>query len=304
MTEELPEVRYSEIKRFKRCRRSWMNGYFLGLRQPEFSGEHAPKLKRDAGTLVHRDLEAYYNGETSAPGEYLRTAERVTSDNPEYAADWVATYALAQIMLDGFGEWLEEEGHDVGEETWGTEVEVKYRVDTEEGPCLLVCHIDRIVKDTLFDRIIIDDTKTVDTLEKGGQFAVEEQLLTYALVASGDPERGGLGLTVSECRHTMLRRVKRTARAKPPFYGRESIYPSTDQIHSTFLSTQAVLTEILQARQNLAAGLPHQAVAYPNSHRDCSWDCDFLPICQAHDEPDTDLDGLRQALYIKRDAAP
>lgn len=297
--EELPEVRYSEIKRFKRCRRSWMNGYFLNLRQPEFSGEAAPKLKRDAGTLVHRDLEAYYNGETQAPGEYLRSAPLITSDNPEYAAEWQATYALAQIMLDGFGEWLEEEGHDVGEETVGTEVEVKYRVETHEGPVNLVCHIDRIVKDTLFDRYIIDDTKTVDTLEKGGQFAVEEQLLTYALVVSGSPERGGLGLPVSECRHTMLRRVKRTARAKPPFYGRESIYPSSEQIESIYASQREVLGEILRARRRLSEGEGHAAVAYPNAGMDCSWICDFLPICCAHDDG-SDLEGLRNALYIRR----
>lgn len=283
MGEDKPTFRWSELKKFKRCRRSWYNGYVLNLRKPEFSGEAAPRVKRDAGTLFHKDLlEHYYRGETAAPGAWLRTQTPPVS--AAYGKEWQDTYTLAQIMLDGYGEWLADEGMDMGERTLGTEVE--YVVDL--GPVNLTVHIDRLVMDETFDRLIVEDLKTVDSLSKGESFAVDEQLLTYAWVTEQIH-----GRPVSACRHRMARRVKRTARATPPFYGEVEINPNRAQMDAIESHIRATVTDMLRV-------LGDNGPFYPNVTGDCSWDCDFLPICAMHDDG-SDLAGVRQELYIKRE---
>lgn len=282
--------RYSEIRRFQRCRRSWYNGYHLGLRLPEFDGERKPG-KQHNGTLVHADLEAYYNGETAAPGDYHR--QQAAPESEQFQKEWDEIYNLSQIMLDGYGEWLEEEGADQGEVTWGTEVEIDMPLSND---VTVQMHIDRIVHDPVFDRYIIEDTKTVDTLAKDVTFAMDWQLLTYALGAQRQ-----LGLNIAECRHSMLRRVKRTARAKPPFYGRVSITPSEDQLKSQWAMLEGVTSDMVATANALDQGVGHHVVAYPNPTRDCSWDCDFTAICGMHDDG-SDLSGVRNELYVRRDA--
>lgn len=286
-------IRFSEVRNWQDCRRSWMNGYFLNLTKPEFSGEVKPS-KANVGTYVHADLESYYNGTTDRPGDFHRSVPVPASEM--FQKEWDNYHRLAQVMLDGYGEWLEEEGLDQGEETLFTEKEIDLPFGEMHGDrVFLQMHVDRIVRDTDFDRIIIEDTKTVDSLSKDSSFAIESQLLTYTLGV-----QDVLGLPVAECRHNMLRRVLRSARATPPFYGRESITPSATQLENHRIQLQGILSEIVLGYQALEAGGNHQAIAPPHPTGTCSWKCQFLPICCAHDDG-SDLDGMRQALYIQRE---
>lgn len=286
-------IRYSEIRAFQRCRRKWLNGYVLGLRLPEFDGEYEPKIKRDAGTLVHADLERYYNGDSPVPGVWLKTQDPTGGT---FAAEWSKVFDLAQIMLDGYAQWLLEEGFDQGERTHGTEVEVDVPMGAMLGDeVVLRVHIDRIVEDLDFGGFIIEDTKTVDSIDKDSSFDIDWQLRTYVLAA-----RDILGLNVIAARHNMLRRVKRTARATPPFYARTSVILSDEILASHERALRGVLTDIIQTYHDLENG-GVDYVAYPNPTKDCSWDCDFLPICAMHDDG-SDLSGVRETLYIKREA--
>jgi len=287
-------IRFSEVRNWQDCKRSWLNGYFLGLTKPEFSGEAKPS-KANVGTYVHADLEAYYNGTTAKPGLFHASVPVPSSEM--FQKEWDNYHRLAQVMLDGYGEWLEEEGLDQGEETVGTEVEIDLPFGEMHGDrVFLQMHVDRIVRDTDFDRIIIEDTKTVDSLSKDTSFAIESQLLTYTLGV-----QDVLGLPVAECRHNMLRRVLRTAKANPPFYGRESITPSATQLENHRIQLQGILSEIVLGYQALERDpAQHQSVAPPHPTKDCSWRCQFLPICQMHDDG-SDLAGVRQALYIQRE---
>lgn len=285
-------IRYSEIRNWQDCHRSWMNGYYLGLTTPEFSGDSKPS-KAEVGTWVHADLESYYNAPvgTARPGDWHRTVPVPVSEN--WQTEWDKAHRLAQVMLDGYAEWLEETGVDAGEVTWGTEVELEIPLGVIEGDNVtVITHIDRIVHDTTFDRWIIEDTKTVDQVAKDAVFAIESQLLTYTLAVQHN-----LGVPVAECRHNMLRRVLRTARATPPFYERTSITPSAAQLESHELALRSLTREIVLAYQALEAGADHRYIAPPHATRDCSWKCKFLPICAMHDDG-SDLDGVRQALYI------
>ncbi len=287
-------IRFSEVRNWQDCKRSWMNGYFLNLTKPEFSGEVKPS-KANVGTYVHADLESYYNGDTARPG--LFHAAVPVPESEMFQKEWDNYHRLAQVMLDGYGEWLDEEGLDQGEETLFTEKEIDLPFGEMHGDrVFLQMHVDRIVRDTDFDRIIIEDTKTVDSLSKDSSFAIESQLLTYTLGV-----QDVLGLPVAECRHNMLRRVLRSARATPPFYGRESITPSATQLENHRTQLAALLSEIVLGYQALERDpAAHQSVAPPHPTKDCAWRCAFLAICACHDDG-SDLDGMRQALYIQRE---
>lgn len=287
MSEEPRIIRYSELKRFKRCRRSWMNGYYLGLGLPEFTGDREPKVKRDAGTLVHKDLEHY--AETGErPGTWL--SRQSPPESPAFAKAWADTFRLAAVMLEGYGEWLEAEGLEMGETTLGTEVELDMPV--LNGSAVLRVHIDRLVRSDTWGYDIVEDYKTVDTLSSGQQFATDEQMLTYALVARYH------GYDIQRCRHTQLRRVLRTARATPPFYGRQELIPSAEMLDSHLISTEKAIENLLSVVGDLDNGATHH-VAYPNNTSTCDWECDFLPICASHDDG-SDLDALREAIYVIR----
>lgn len=202
---------------------------------------------------------------------------------------------MASVMLEGYGEWLDEEGEDAGETTLSTELELEVPFGTWKGDeVVLQVHIDRVLTDS-FDRLIIEDTKTVDTLAKDSTFQIESQLLTYALAWNTlHPEQ-----PVSECRHNMLRRVLRTARATPPFYGRVPMTPSATQLENHKVHLWSLLCDVVRSYQALEKGGDHHAIAPPHPTKDCSWKCEFLPICGSYDDG-SDVVGMREALYITR----
>lgn len=286
------KIRYSETAAFRRCRRKWYNAYVLNLTNeasPEQKFSRAPGTNA-TGTYVHGLLEAHYKGDD--PAALLALYDAAIDDESQYAAEWQESLNLAWIMFTGYVDWTADEGVDQGEETVATELTLEYEI----LPGVFVTGtIDRLVYDKTWDRYIVEDYKTVATLDKGQQFQVDTQLLTYALLArkNGYP-------TLSAARHTMLRRVKRTARAKPPFYGRAELEFNDDQLAAHERALRATVQDMMDVRGWTGIGNPDDPLfVYPSPTKDCSWDCPFLGICAAHDDG-SDIDGLREALYTVR----
>lgn len=283
------DIRFSEIQRFKNCRRSWYNGYVLGLTKPEDPAEvfGGP---REIGTVVDRALRHYYFSGTPL----LDTWQRLYNEAPRLpdgtlSKSWVDVLDTSERMLEGYEEWLEEEGEDAGERTVGTEIELTVPLCPEAN---LVVHIDHVLIDA-FGELVLSDNKTVGTFEKGATFAIDDQLLTYVWAW----EQAGLP-PIRRVRHNMLRRVKRTGNAKPPFFKRESFNVNDEQVAAQGRKIQGAVKDLLEVRAGLVLHPEeHQALAYPRPSRDCSWICEFEPICVAHDDG-SDLDGLRSELYI------
>lgn len=284
-------IRHSEINKFMDCRRAWYNGYYLQLGLPDRDGDTKPGTA-SCGNLIHSAMEHYYFYGTD-PVAWLDT-----QPVPEgtFAKEWTDTFVLARIMLNGYINWLEEGGHDAGETTVGTEIALEMPMGTVLGDeVTLVIHMDRLIKDETWNRWIIDDFKSVQTLTKGLEFDIDLQGLTYALVV-----RNVLGITVDEFRHTMLRRVKQTASAKPPFYAREPMTINASQFDARERQLRGVIRDMVEVYQALDADpSAHQERAYPRPTNDCSWKCDFLTICGMHDNG-KDVEGMRNLLYIKR----
>jgi hypothetical protein len=77
----------------------------------------------------------------------------------------------------------------------------------------------------------------------------------------------------------MLRKVKRTAAAKPPFYERETIRMNMIQIDAFKRWALAAARDMAAAEEALESGADHMDVVYPTPGDDCSWMCDFYPVC-------------------------
>jgi hypothetical protein len=97
--------------------------------------------------------------------------------------------------------------------------------------------------------------------------------------------------------YNMLRRVKRTARARPPFYARETVQFNDTQLRNFYRHVHAVIQEICAIETRLAAvengGAPNPAVRVGDVHHDlcppfpradCAWSCDYRHLCPMMDD--------------------
>jgi hypothetical protein len=283
-------IRNSEIAAFRRCRRKWYNAYVLSLTNEATPDQKfsRPPGTNATGTYVHALLEGHYRGDrVSLTYEILHN--EITHAESPFEAEWIAALELAETMYLGYLGHAADEGWDQAEETVATELSLEWEI----MPGVFVTgQVDRLVRDTQWDRLIVEDYKTVATLDNGPQFQVDTQLLTYVLLANKN------GYACSDARHTMLRRVKRSARAEPPFYGRAEVTFNEDQLAAHEDALRATVSGILAVRERAAEGA--RGVCYPNPTKDCSWDCPFLGICAAHDDG-SDIDGLRAELFAVRE---
>jgi RecB family exonuclease len=270
-------IRQSELKKFKRCPRSWWlsyqregNGYQFAARDKPQSGQ------RDVGTLVHKGLEAHYTGRGATEpieAEYLCYLEDLGHKTPE----WEKVYRLARVMCEGYVQWVEQTGVDQGEQTVACELTIELPIGEILGDeIILTGKIDRVVLDLLSGEMIIEDTKTVASLDAQEILAIDDQGQFYAMLASAH-----YGTRVNRFRHNMLRKVLRTATATPPFYGRQEVRFTEEQLDNAWQQQYSVVHRMVEALQVVEFDeRQHQRVMYPTPNPQlCGWDCDFLHIC-------------------------
>ncbi len=304
--------RQSEIKKFKRCPRSW----WLSYQRSGYGWKPAPSDrpasgKRDVGTLVHAAIELYRNPPEGFTGKLVwrnaidsarlaLVADLGLMSVQQLSKEWQSDFDLAERMVEGYIEWLESEGSDAGEVTLGTEVEVTLPIGTIRGDeVFLVMHLDHVLRDQITGRIIVSDYKTVQSLDQAADILqIDTQGQLYCMGATyhyGEPVRN--------FRHDMLRKVKRTGTAKPPFYGRQNVAFNETQIDSSWKQLVATLDRMVEALQRLEADeeVHHYAVV-PTPHKDCTWDCDFLGICPMFDEGSHWRKAIEESgLFVRRE---
>lgn len=284
----------SEVQTFKRCRRKWWYTYFLRLQRRHES----PVGPLATGTRVHEALRFHYA--TRVPGyvqsidardalEALIVHERtqlaeIVDITEDTARTFEAEADLQRIMIDGYLQWLEDTGEDANYEVIGAEV---YReVNLPELPVKLIARLDARVRRLTNDTVIFMDHKTCATFDPLVRtLSTSEQMLWYILIeqliadtgeSTDEPVRGAV--------YNMLRKVKRTVRAKPPFYMRHSVYHNHIELRAFQMRVLGVVETILSAEARLTAGIDHRRVAYPTPTRDCAWDCTFNVICKFTDD--------------------
>jgi hypothetical protein len=99
----------------------------------------------------------------------------------------------------------------------------------------------------------------------------------------------------------MLRRVKRTVKAKPPFYARHPVRHSVEELRAHYQHVVAIGTQIERARELLDAGVSHHLVCPPNFNRNHSWGCACAGLDSLPDDSTADLKGFLEDFYEVHD---
>jgi len=272
------EISNSEMQSFQRCRRHWALSYHWQW-QPR-AVDTSPVGVAILGTRIHLALEAWY-GHGIDPIEALSWLYEVAAlERPDFAVDLSKELDLAKAMVEGYVQWLDEEGVDVSLETVDVERELKHQVGTYLGPVVLRAKLDRLVRRRTDGALLLVDYKTVGSLSKADRLVLDQQMRFYAmLLALRFPEH-----RVDGALYTMLKRSKRTVRATPPFYQQVEISYNRHDLNSTYQRVTAVAGAILEAHLRLNDGDDHHAIVYPTATDYCDWGCPFSRVCPLMDD--------------------
>jgi hypothetical protein len=291
----IPAVSNSELQTWMRCKRRWYLTFYreLGLKSTE-----EPLVGALAfGSRIHLCLERMYTTGENPMEVYEELHSKVVYDilyrenehgfiDAELRKKAQAERELGHAMLEGYVAWTQETGLDEGIRVAGAEVVVE--VASGVDGVRLRGKLDQRVYREIDGARLFRDFKTAAGLTDGPMMLpIDEQMKFYmmlerldALAKTGDgppePTQGGL--------YTMLKKVKRTARATPPFYAQVEIHHNNRELESMWMRTHKRIQEILEARRELDAGGDHRYWVYPHPHRDCAWDCPFLSVCPIMDD--------------------
>lgn len=280
MSDEVVRLSNSELQVFKDCRRKWWLQYYRRLQ---------PKSKDMTGALalgsrIHAALDKHY-----ADGIPLLEAHSklIEVDREILLASFRDTQALdteadlGRIMLEGYEQWVEENGIDAELEMISTEE--KITAPLFNGSIELQGKLDMRVRRRGDGVRLFRDFKTVGgSLSDFANLApMNEQILTYMLLEStkvDEKERSDGGI------FTMLKKVKRTASARPPFYDQIEVRHNIFTLRSFWDRIHGTIADLMRVRTALDGGEKHQYVAYPKPSRDCKWKCQFFTICTLIDD--------------------
>ena len=293
-TDDRYRVSNSEIQTFKMCKRRWWLAYYRRLR-PVLEKRSGPLT---LGTNVHAALEAHYGLEPIDPVQVIHDVYAAQRQSAVDAEDFDALVQinkdadLALAMIEGYIEWVAETGIDDDLEVVSVEEEIA--VDLEAVPVTIIGKLDTRVRRHSDGALLSMDHKTCASIEGLAKtFELAEQPLMYHLLErlhSPDEERVTGGL------YNMLRKVKRTANAKPPFYAREYVHHNEEQLRNFWTRLHGELMDIVRTHEALDGGLdPHQVV-YPTPSGDCSWKCEFRAVCPLFDDG-SNAEGVLSSAY-------
>lgn len=282
MTTEPVRISNSEIQTFKDCRRRWWFNYYRRLK---------PKMQNYTGALalgsrIHEALDQYYSSNMERDlleihAELVRSDIKLMTDAGRETTELETEGELGRVMLEGYLEWIAIEGIDAELDMISTEEIIERPM--LDGKVILQGKIDMRVRRKIDGVRMFRDFKTV-----GGSFAdfgstahMNEQVLTYMTLEEAqnqDGERSEGGI------FTMLRKVKRGAYAKPPFYDQIEVRHNRFALRSFYQRLEGTLEDMMRVREGLDEGVSHLKLAYPKPSRDCKWKCQFFAICPLIDD--------------------
>lgn len=306
-TGEPLSISNSEIQLFKDCRLTWYLTYYRKLRLRRAYAEVAGA--RSLGTRIHATLDAAYTTDVSplltlksiyeADMESLKAS---ITDNDQFLEESMKAiekeFKLANTMIAGWVDWIEENGIDDGLEIVAVEdvIMVKSHIEGVFWKGKLDQRVERKIDGARLFR----DWKTVQSVTEPAKMLVhDEQMKFYHLLEYLD----ALQSTGSEPQwrtdgalYFMLRKVGRTANAKPPFYGQLEVHHNMTTIRNMYKRVAKVTEEIVQTRLALDAGGDFQYLCPPRPNRDWTWKNDFFPVMSLIDDG-SDYEGFLAEYY-------
>lgn len=312
-------VSNSLVQTAKRCKRKWWLGWYRGL-----TPRHENLLDtRSTGTRVHRALQAFYVPDGVTPTDPRDALERVLVEDwtriktaaearghdefviGDLSSKFEKSASLERAMVEGYVEWLQMSGADsqlkiVGaEQAMSVHLYDHVRADGEVTPVNAIGLLDVRAYRTSDGAKLFMDHKTVGSLKDPvALLPMNEQMLHYHLLewlSTPDGEERCDGAL-----YNMLRRVKRTATARPPFYDRYEVRHNVDELETYRRRLIAETRDILHMVERLDAGADPMDVAYPTPSKNCTWDCDFFSICTMFDDG-SHVEAAIDSLYVQVD---
>lgn len=308
----------SEVAVWQRCRRRWWLAFYrrLALAAQDYTGPRA------IGNRVHRALAAWYVPDGTERVDPRDALERViVEDWTAIAAQVQATAAnvedelamlnvkfndavsLERAMVEGYLQWLEETGADANLVVTAPETvlsaDLTGAVAGDDVAVRVMAKLDVRAQRTSDGAHVFLDHKTVGNFtDPRKTLHLDPQMLEYHLLEWLNSEAAEK--ICDAALYNMLRKVKRSANAKPPFYDRVEVHHNVLELENYRLRLLGVARDVQRATRELAAGADPMSVVYPNPTRNCSWDCDFYPVCPMFDDGSRVEDALA-ALYVETD---
>lgn len=257
------------------------------------------------GSLTHKCLEYLYTGQD--PLIPLAEAEAEINGNTVNALtgqdavivpmDRWEDIKLARLMIEGYVDYLETSGVDMGMTVISAEEEIEHSLGIIRGrEVILHGKLDLRVQMADGLKYFFDHkTTTTFTEYQDRRIQLNEQLLTYSVLL-----RLAKGEIVDGAIFNLLKKNKRTARAKPPFYQREFVKFNAQQQENHHKHLLSTIENVLILEEKLQDQPLTTELAYPTVDKDCTWKCPFLPVCPMMDDG-SDIEGALQNLYIQRE---
>jgi len=277
---EVVRLSNSELQTFKDCRRRWWLTYYRRL-QPKYRDMTGALA---FGSRIHAALDDHYANGTPLLDAHATLVEK---DKQLLLSEFLdvsnleAEAEMGRIMLEGYEEWVEENGIDAELEMISTEETII--APLFNGEVELQGKLDMRVRRKADGVRMFRDFKTVGgSLSDFANLApMNEQVMTYMLLEStkrDESERSDGGI------FTMLKKVKRTANARPPFYDQVEIRHNIFTMRSFWNRIHGTISDLMNVRHALDKGSDPSYVAYPHPTRDCKWKCQFFTICPLFDD--------------------
>lgn len=257
----------------------------------------------DIGTFVHAGMQAHYTNRDPLAA-IAKSAMILADQDPFLTKDIMAAADFGRIIMEGYVEWLEEEALDHGLKPCLVEKRFQALVGVFQSIEVYVSGaIDLVVEDpngliwTIDHKTLQKFSDILPTLPNDFQ----GQTYDFLLRAHGIKSVGFI--------HNQLKRVKRTAKAIPPFYNRTVVHFNDVQRKHHLWHMQGVASDIVRGLtaldecgedKELWSQVLHTHFQ-PFYTKDSSWRSDFLDVSILMDtDPEAAADMLA-ASYTQKE---
>jgi len=301
----------SEVQTFKQCRRKWWLAWHRGLR---------PTVESPLGALaigqnIHAALAEYYvpDGQPRTnPQEALENllkdaAERLETYwgnqgknvPPEQLKILLSEADLQRIMLEGYMQWIEETGADQDFTVIESERYVEAPFTKRNGVWIyIIGRLDVLAEDHWSKQLVFIDHKTTGSIiESLKGIALNPQMRMYRLIL-----QLAYAQDVYLAIYSMIRKVKRTVKANPPFFHREKVPHNRHEIQSFTDQLLGIIDDILTVEHRLSdvythPNTVHNRNVYPTPGSHCRY-CPFQQECLMMDDGSRAEDSLASRFTV------
>jgi hypothetical protein len=289
----------SELQAAADCPRRWWLGWYRGMRLKAES----PVGVLAIGDRIHRALKLWYLPaphprvdprtalEILITQDWTKITRQLGADSPELGAvqkRFQDEATLERAMIEGYVQWLTETGADSELEIIGAEqyVEVDLAQLEDTGirrPSKLIAKYDvRARRKSDGVRLFIDHKTVGDLTRPRKTLHMNEQMLHYLFIEWLDTPEGEK--RCDGALYNMLRKVRRSTAAKPPFYDRVEVHHNEIELQNYKLKLIGRIRRVEDMEDALDAGGVHQLVTPPRPTGDCAWRCEFFAVCPMFDD--------------------